>query len=211
MAASLQAYQFPYLYWPVYKLAISGASGLTAGIVLSTLHLIAVPPVWMVAKTLLPGKTPLDLALRVAAVALAFMSAVPLKTLEATGNDLLAATPMLWAVAVAFKALAYGTSGQDTSLTKAALLSGMLGGIAVACKLSNGPLVVLVPILFGFCNGSALQRVKWITTNAIAIGVGFGITYGYWGYQLWSQFGNPLYPFYDSYFESYRTLLGWRR
>lgn len=212
MAASLQAYQFPYLYWPVYKLAISGASGLTAGIVLATLHLIAVPPVWMVAKTLLPGKAFFDLALRVAAVALAFMSAVPLKTLEATGNDLLASAPMLWAIAVAFKALTQErSSDQSSSFAQAAVLSGILGGLAVACKLSNGPLVIFLPLLFGFCHGTALERLKLMFINTIAIGVGFGITYGYWGYQLWLQFGNPLYPFYDGYFEAARTLLGWHQ
>ena len=116
MAASLQSYQFPYLYWPVYKLAISGASGMTAGVVLSTLHLIAVPPVWMVSKALIPGKDLLCIALRSAAVALAFMSAVPLKTLEATGNDLLAAAPMLWAIAIAFKAIAFEQTGTPLRL-----------------------------------------------------------------------------------------------
>jgi hypothetical protein len=44
--------------------------------------------------------------MRVAAVLLAFMSAVPLKMLESTGNDLLAAAPFLWAVALAFQAIA---------------------------------------------------------------------------------------------------------
>lgn len=211
MAASLQAYQFPYLYWPVYKLAISGASGLTAGIVLSTLHLIAVPPVWMIAKVLLPGKTPFDIMLRVAAVALAFMSAVPLKTLEATGNDLLAAAPMMWAVAIAFKAMAPDTAGQAVQITRGALLSGLLGGLAVACKLSNGPLVILMPILFGFSHGKVLERLKWMLLNTLSIGIGFCFAYGYWGYQLWLQFGNPLYPFCDGYFEPVRTMLGWHR
>ena len=103
MAASLQSYQFPYLYWPVYKLAISGFSGMAAGLVLSTLHLIAVPPVWMVAKAVIPGTDVQSAVFRGAAVILAFMSAVPLQTLAVTGNDLLAAAPLLWAVAIVFR------------------------------------------------------------------------------------------------------------
>ena len=186
MAALLQSYQFPYLYWPVYKLAMSGVSGVTAGVVLSSLHLIAVPPVWMVSKALIPGKDLSGIALRAAAVALAFMSAVPLKTLEATGNDLLAAAPMLWAVAIAFKALASVNSGSErTSTTRAAILSGLFGGVAVAAKLSNGPLVVLLPCLFLFVQGRPLDRLKWVTLNGVAVGIGFLVTYGYWGYQLW--------------------------
>lgn len=211
MAASLQSYQFPYLYWPVYKLAMSGASGVTAGVVLSSLHLIAVPPVWMVSRALIPGKDLLAIVLRAAAVALAFMSAVPLKTLEATGNDLLAAAPMLWAIAIAFTALAAEQSGGKCSHTRAAVLSGLVGGVAVAAKLSNGPLAVLLPCLFLFVQGRPLERLKWVVLNGAAIGIGFAVTYGFWGYQLWLQFGNPLFPFYDGYFEPIRGMLGWRR
>lgn len=209
MAASLQAYQFPYLYWPVYKLALSGATGLTAGIVLSSLHLITVPPVWIVAKTLIPGKEALDVGLRAAAVLLAFMSAVPLKTLEATGNDLLAAAPMLWAIAIAFKAINLDDASGKLALGRAALFSGLWGGVAVAAKLSNGPLVIFLPCLFLFSQAAWGIRWKCFFVNAVAVGTGFILVYGYWGYQLWLQFGNPLFPFYDSLFEPVRKVLGW--
>src|SRR5205085_1893927 len=49
-AASYQAYQFPYLYWPAYRLAASGASGVTAGVVLALLQSLAIPPAWLVAR-----------------------------------------------------------------------------------------------------------------------------------------------------------------
>jgi hypothetical protein len=211
MAASLQAYQFPYLYWPVYKLAALGVSGLTAGIFLSTLHLITVPPVWMIAKVLIPGRDIFDIALRAAAVALAFMSAVPLKTLEATGNDLLAAAPMLWAIAFAFQAITREKSEPTPTITRMSIFSGLLGGLAVACKLSNGPLVIFLPLLFLVCQGRALERLRWVLINAVAIGVGFCVAYGYWGYQLWLQFGNPLFPFYDNFFEPLRQIMGWHQ
>ena len=209
MAASLQSYQYPYLYWPVYKLAISGATGLTAGIVLSSLHLIAVPPVWIVAKMLIPGKDALNIGLRTASVALAFMSAVPLKTLEATGNDLLAAAPLLWAIAIAFKAINLDDSSSKYSLWHSAFFSGLFGGVAVACKLSNGPLVIFIPFLFLFSQASLQIRLKCFFINAVAVGASFILAYGYWGYQLWLQFGNPLFPFYDSLFEPIRVLLEW--
>ncbi len=212
MAASLQSYQFPYLYWPAYKLAISGASGMTAGLVLATLHLIAVPPVWMVAKAVIPGTGVQCAAFRGAAVILAFMSAVPLQMLTVTGNDLLAAAPMLWAIAIVFKAMTDEHAESKPSFFRVALISGLLGGLAVACKLSNGPLVILLPWLFLFFQGtSLLKRIQWMVINTIAVGLGFTITYGYWGYQLWLQFGNPLYPFYDGYFEPLRKMLEWQQ
>ena len=182
---------------------------MVAGVVLSTLHVFTVPPVWMIAKAVLPGKDHFDTALRCAAVLLAFMSAVPLKTLEATGNDLLAAAPMLWAIAIAFSAIIPQNDTKKLTVAQAALLSGLLGGIAVACKLSNGPLVVLLPILFVFAPGTWVARSRSLLANATAIGMGFAVTYGYWGYQLWLQFGNPLFPFYDSSWEPVRANLGW--
>ena len=207
-AASTQAYQYPYLYWPVYKLAISGFSGQAAGVVLATLHLLTVPPVWMVAKVLIPDQGMHAVAMRVAAVLLAFMSAVPLKMLESTGNDLLAAAPFLWAVAMAFQAIAPPAPILHSRITRKAVIAGMLVGLAVSFKFSHGPLAVLFPLLFVFCDGPWRARAKWVAVCALSVFVGFAVTYGYWGYQLWLQFGNPIYPFYDGYFQLLRNGTG---
>jgi hypothetical protein len=39
--------------------------------------------------------------------------------------------------------------------------------------------------------------------------LGFCVVYGYWGVQLWTHFGNPIYPFYDAAFEGLRHWAGW--
>ena len=207
-AASNQAYQFPYLYWPVYKLAVSGFSGQAAGVVLATLHVLAVPPVWMVAKVLIPAQGVHAVAMRVAAVLLAFMSALPLKMLEATGNDLLAAAPFLWAVALAFRAIASTAPVPHRRITRTAVMVGLLAGLAISFKLSHGPLAVLLPLIFVFRDDPWRARLKWVVLCAIAVALGFVVTYGYWGYQLWLQFGNPVYPFYDGVFHQWRNGTG---
>ncbi|MBK9986612.1 MAG: hypothetical protein IPP21_06485 [Betaproteobacteria bacterium] len=169
MATGSQAYQFPYLYWPVYKLAATGFRGVPAGIVLSTLHLVVVPPVWMISRLLIKEHGLLGVLLRSIAVMLAFMSAVPLKTLEATGNDLLAAAPVVWAVALILQAMALDM----TSATKTSIYAGLLAGLGVACKFSNGPLVILLPFLFLLFKSPLIDRPKWFVLNSVATAIGF--------------------------------------
>jgi hypothetical protein len=207
LAVGGQAAQFPYLYWPAYRLAAAGVSGQVAGAVLALLHVLAVPPVWWVARTLLPQAGVSGAALRAAAVALGFMSAVPLKTLESTGNDFLAAIPVLWAIGVAIHVVAF--EGDIASRRRWALVAGLLGGLAVACKFSNGPLIVALPVVFLFAHDAPGRRLGFATRSGVGIALGFLLAYGYWGWQLWRVFGNPFFPFGDAMFAPLRAALGW--
>jgi hypothetical protein len=208
LAAGGQATQFPYLYWPVYRLAAAGVSGVAAGSVLALLHVLAVPPVWWLARSVLPQGGLSGAALRVAAVALGLMSAVPLKTLESTGNDFLAAIPVLWAIAVAIHVAT--VSANFETRRRWAAVAGALGGVAIACKFSNGPMVVLLPIVFLFAPDALAARVKLALLCVFGIGAGFVLSYGYWGSQLWHAFGNPFFPFGDGWFAPVRDALGWQ-
>lgn len=210
LAASSQSNQFPYLYWPVYKMAISGWSGLEAGIALATMHLIVVPPVWMLARTCLQNSTVFDVIMRFLAVLMAIMSSVVLSQLASTSNDLMAAAPLVWAVALALAPL---DASRSIRLTPrwAATLSGLCAGAAVACKLSNGPLVVIImPALWLLTSQAGFKmRLFHTVQGGLSTLVGYLLVYGYWGAQMWSQFGNPIYPFYDSLFAPLRRLTGW--
>jgi hypothetical protein len=210
LAALYQSFQFPYLYWPVYKMAATGWSGTWAGVVLATLQTVLVPPLWMLARTCMPGRTVFDVTMRLMAVALALISGVVLAQFAATSNDLLAAIPLVWALALALTPLD-GARPAWLNPGRSLTLSAMLSGVAIACKLSNGPLVVVVmPVLWGVVMpGSPLKRLVHVTWGLAAVLLGFVLVYGYWGAQLWAVFGNPIYPFYDSMFESVRAWTGW--
>lgn len=206
VGASYQSYQHPYLYWPVYKLAVLGAGGVTAGIVLATMHLVVVPPVWMMARTLMPGAGAFETAMRLLAVALAFMTAVVLKLFEATSNDLMAAAPYVWALALGLEAMGEQSQARVDRLTA---WSGLLAGASVGLKLSSGPLLVVLPVLWLMTPGPINSRVLRIASAVLLCIAGFLVVYGWWGWQLWNHFGNPLYPFYDDWFEPLRRLTGW--
>lgn len=209
LAASYQSYQFPYLYWPVYQLALSGWSGAWAGAALATLQSLVVPPVWMLSRTCIPGQTVFDLVMRALAVAMAFLTCVVLSLFDSTANDLLAATPLVWALALA---MVSQNTRHSVWLTpgRALVLSGLMAGVAVAFKLSNGPLALVLPIMWYWVkDGSAKARLLAALKGCLALVLGYVLIYGYWGAQLWGQFGNPIYPFYDSVFAPIRQLTGW--
>lgn len=208
VAAGYQAYTFPYLYWPLYQLAHAGWSGVEVGVALAALHaLLVAPPVWLLARTCIPGATWFDLAMRVLGVALAFLTGVALSVLDATMNDLLAAAPLVWAVALALRAIP--TAGSDAGYVRwPVLFSGLCAGAAVAAKLSNGPLALLMPGLWWLCGRGWKPRVIAVALGSAATLLGFAGLYGYWGWLLWRYFGNPIFPFQDHWFEPLRRWAG---
>lgn len=208
LAASFQSYQFPYLYWPIYKLSTSGLSGAYVGAILASLHLVVVPPIWMVAKTCIPGNTWFDVLMRFMAMLMAFISSVVLSQLDSTANDLLAAAPLVWAIALALSVV-YASGLPWLTPRQVVLLSGLFSGVSVAFKLSNGPLAILLPLLWLLSARSSKDRIINTTLGCVAATSGFLLTYGFWGWQLWDHFGNPIYPFYDGWFAVLRTTAGW--
>jgi hypothetical protein len=209
LAASYQSFTYPYLYWPLFKLFQSGISGRSAGALLASLNILAVPPLWLLARQCVPEQGWYGALMRALAVALAFLSGVVLSMFDSTPNDLLAAIPLVWAVALALESWDPQRAAWLTQ-RRLMLLSGFCAGAAVAFKLSNGPLAILMPVLWGLPRASWKQRLVHMTWGSIATLAGFFLLYGYWGWQLWSHYGNPLYPFHDGWFEPLRNLLGWR-
>lgn len=205
-AASYQSYQFPYLYWPVYKLAMAGASGAVAGAVLALIQSLVVPAVWIIARWCCPGPSIVDIFLRVASVVLAFMGGLTLSLLDSTSNDLVAAVPYVWAIAFALLSIDSSHSGRARQWL---LLSGALAGVSIAFKLSNGPLALVLPLLWTVGKKNA-RGFAWSTiAPTAALITAFVAVYAPWGVQLWIEFGNPVYPFYDSLFEEVRSATGW--
>lgn len=208
LAASYQGFQFPYTYWPVYKLAYGGFSGAAAGMVLATLHAIALPAVWLIAKSCIPGPTWHDAALRAFAVILAFESGVVLSMSDSTSNDLLSAVPLVWSIALPLQFIG-DAAALDRRRIGIIVLSGALAGVSVAFKLSNGPLAILAPLLWVFIGAGRKERFKSILWGSLAAIAGFCLVYGPWGWQLWLHVGNPVYSFGEEYFEPLRRLLDW--
>jgi hypothetical protein len=207
LPAGYQSLQYPYLYWPIYKLAASGAGPMMAGAVLASLHALAAPAVWLVARSCMPGSSWAATGMRAMGVLLAFVTGAVLSLLDSSSNDLLAAIPLVWAIALALHSttLPAGRAG-----TWFVVLSGLLAGAAVGCKLSNGPIAILLPFVWAFAASANMRgRLLNVAIGCATTLAGALLTYGYWGWLLWQNFGNPLYPFYDGLFPMLRALTGW--
>lgn len=207
LAANYQSYQFPYLYWPLYKLMEAGAGGVVAGVVLDSLYLTVVPALWIVSRLVVRGQDWTALVLRALAVALAFLSGTVLSHLDSTANDMLAGIPLVWAAACGLAAVEPDAAPRWLR-SRAVLLSGVFAGMAVAFKLSNGPLALVLPLLWAWPGPGLAARARKVALGSAATLLSFVAVYGYWGWQLWVHFGNPIYPFRDGTFAMLRHWLG---
>lgn len=205
--ASGQSYQFPYLYWPLYKLMQLQVSGPWAGVLLVSLNVLVIPALWTIARLAIPDTGWYGLAMRWLGVVLAFMTAVVLSHLDSTSNDLLAGIPLVWAVALALKPLD-GHPRTPAQTMRLMAWSGLAAGVSVALKLSNGPLAIVLPILWAWSGAGLRARATHVVIGGACTVAGFAVCYGYWGWQVFSLVGNPIYPFYDHLFQGLRAGAG---
>lgn len=210
VAAGFQVYQYPYLYWPVYRLAVSGVSGVTAGIVLTQLNVLVVPALSLIASACVPGREWFHVFMRALAVTLAFSSAVVLSMLDTTSNDLLASIPMVWAIALGLHAANAGDA-HERQLRRWTLASGALAGVAIAFKLSNGFMAILLPMLWLWPGEGWRPRITRTAVAGVATVLALLLAYGPWAWQVWQVAGNPIYPLFDDWFAPLRELAGWHR
>ncbi len=114
--------------------------------------------------------------------------------LGASMGDNLVAVAALWMLVLLL----------DARSATALLLAGLLGGLAVAAKLTMS--------VFAVAGAVALMTTanrRWRQLPLFALGglLGFGVGYGVWGWQLWLQYGNPFYPYFQDWFETGQHVL----
>lgn len=93
-------------------------------------------------------------------------------------------------------------------------IAGLFIGFSVGFKLTNIAFVIgLVPAwLVGFTIQNKLlyrKYVKEVIFTFSGITIGFLIINGSWMWSLWSNFQNPLFPFYNGIFKSQKIIEIW--
>ena len=90
----------------------------------------------------------------------------------------------------------------DASALRSLALAGVLAGIAVGLKLVFA--VYALALVLALFVAWPRRRFSWAAVALFGAGLlaGFGLSGGYWAYTLWSNYGNPVFPFYNGIFES---------
>jgi hypothetical protein len=120
--------------------------------------------------------------------------------LGTTMGDTVASIPALLALLLVLEGL-----GKPNRPAGAALLllgAGWLGGVGVALKLTMGPYLVALAAVIAVMTGRRSVGARAAAAFVAGAVLGFLTLGGYWCWQMWERFGNPLFPFANQLFRS---------
>lgn len=196
--AQMQSYFSPVLDVVQYLL-MTGLPAPLAGFLLGLWHGLVFALVAAIAWRVLADDP--RRAVRVPMLALAgLFTATFMSELGNTMADNTTAVLVLAAVVAVMAAQARGRAGQPALACW--LLAGVLLGLAVAFKLTNGLYAVALGLAALVDGGRMRARIAgatWMTVAALAC---FTLVAGPWYFRVWQQFGNPFFPQFNAWFEA---------
>ncbi|MEH3085640.1 MAG: hypothetical protein PGN26_03705 [Xylophilus ampelinus] len=207
--ASMETYFNPAIDLPYHWMTDHLPPRVTA-FLLGSMHGLNLLLLWAIARNILKDDVPHRVP-----VLLAFagcLGATFLAGLANTMGDNLAALPILAALLVLLRALPTIESGRSFGIS-AGLGAGVLTGLGVGVKLTNAPYAIgLAVALFwalrGWRGPNRLRAAVAVSSLCTGVLLGVAIGGGYWHLQMWQQFGNPLFPQFNSIFRSDMALEG---
>jgi len=132
-----------------------------------------------------------------AAAVIGVTGAAGAATWGTTMNEWPPAALLMAALWLAVRATVAGEGAERRSFAAA----GFLVGCAVGVKLTYAVFA------FGFLAGClafgpARERLTRVLLAGALAAAGFLATYGWWGWILWSEYGNPFFPYFNGIFRS---------
>ena len=219
--SSIQGYFNPYIYVP-YFLLYKIASPILVGGIIGGIHGLNFILIYLIARICLIH-WPLQKA-RLASFLIAVFGLLNpffLSMIGASWSDNLTPIPILFALAtLIYLKFPNDNDTDNTVITSAGnqyvrfAFAGLLIGLAVGFKLTNISFAVgLFPawlVGLNLKNNSALRKyLKEFVATFSGITIGFLMIDGFWRWSLWSNFQNPLFPYYNEIFKSKKIIEIW--
>jgi hypothetical protein len=88
------------------------------------------------------------------------------------------------------------------------MAAGIVSGLGTGLKLTNATYSLAMCLSLVLAGGSPIGRVRSCVVFGCGVLLGFGVTGVYWLVEMWSTFGNPLYPQFGTLFPSPLALSG---
>ncbi|MGH7249811.1 MAG: hypothetical protein ACREGC_02455, partial [Minisyncoccia bacterium] len=193
--ANGQSYLNPLPYVPFYWMVTHNWNSLLIASVLTALHSLNAVLGYFIAEKILPPTQQNSRLIAVLAAVLTFLSPVLLMEIGTTFADASTATLVLAAVLC-------GLHSDQTTLwwKNRSLIAGVLMGAAGALKLSNLVFGPACAVLLICMQTTYVSRVRAVVLLGAGAFLGFALMQMYWGWQLWREFGNPLFPNFGVFF-----------
>ena len=194
-AAGFQSYFNPLLDLPYYWMTMNLPAPAVA-FIMGALHGLALPLVAAIARTVRPDAPAGEswwLALA-GCLGAAFFSGI-----GNTMGDNTTALLVLCALLLCLVALPVAGSRQAML---SILVAGLLVGAATGLKLTNAGFALALAASFVFVRMPGRDRIVSIAVLTAGGIAGLVLTAGFWFWRMWAEFGNPLFPQFNSIFGS---------
>jgi hypothetical protein len=201
-AASAQSYLNPYSHVPFFLMVTHGLAPQLVVALLALFHGLNLLIVYETALVLNRRADGFTASLPVGlAVTLAFLNPVFLVELGTSFNEISTSVPVLAGWYLLIRDF-YRPSARHVAL------AGFLIGVALALKLSNLLFSVTALPLLLFAPVSWRTRAKMVAVFACGGAIGALLAGGWWAWQLWQAFGNPVFPMFNNIFQSPEFVTG---
>jgi hypothetical protein len=192
----IQSFFNPFLDLPYY-LAITHLPGPVVGFLMGTLHGLAFVLALSICRTLI-GSRQGHAAYRTTLL-LALAGCLTANFLSELGNTMGDNTTAVLCLA----GLALLVSRWDLLVERPvwSITAGMLIGLAAGLKLTNGITALACCIGFAVFPASLGSRIRIAAFFVAGCVIGALATGGYWHFELWRTYGNPLFPLFNNVFQ----------
>lgn len=96
----------------------------------------------------------------------------------------------------------YSLSRSGTVSLKILILAGVIFGLATGLKLTTALYSIALLVAINFLPNSFREKLRNLAIIIPAMAAGFSLTMGYWIVFMWTNFSNPVFPFFNKIFRS---------